>query len=154
MKGNRLKETPQEIEELRERIEQWRRTREKKMAMPEELWQAAVSLLDRYTPSQLCYRLRIGFEGLCVRATALGLQTSGFQLAPAKAMKSRPDRADGTEFMMVEPLELFANHEQTASMVELVGADGSRMTIRVSCQHSLDLVGLSRSFWGRNTCFK
>jgi hypothetical protein len=46
MKTKRLKETPQEIEELGEQIEEWRRTREKQTAMPEELWQATQGWIE------------------------------------------------------------------------------------------------------------
>ncbi len=45
-------------------FEQWRATRHRRSKIPDELWQAAVALHDRYSASQLCRELRLSAGAL------------------------------------------------------------------------------------------
>ena len=47
-----------DLEEVLEQFEGWR-TKPHGRLIPDELWKAAVSLLDRYSPSTICSRLRL-----------------------------------------------------------------------------------------------
>jgi len=148
MKAKRLKETPKEMEEVREQIAGWRQSREKRTAMPEELWQAALSLLANYTLSQVSKRLNIGYNGLRQRAKL------GVECVDTKGVEKWQETGDEEGFVMYEPSGWLGKREQSESVMELEDTDGARMTIRVCGQATLDLVGLSKSFWGRKPCCK
>ena len=45
-------------------FEEWRATRQGRSKIPEELWQAVVTLQDRYSAFQLCRELRLSDECL------------------------------------------------------------------------------------------
>lgn len=47
-----------ELEEVVEKFESWRAKRQGRL-IPDELWKAALSLLDRYSPSTICRHLRL-----------------------------------------------------------------------------------------------
>ncbi len=47
-----------ELEEVVRQFETWRSKRDGRL-IPEELWKAALSLLDRYAPSTICRHLRL-----------------------------------------------------------------------------------------------
>ena len=50
-----------ELEEVVSQFETWRSKRDGRL-IPEELWKAALSLLDRYAPSTICRHLRLNAE--------------------------------------------------------------------------------------------
>ena len=52
------------IEELRERIEYWRRTRQKKSPMPAELWEAAARAAHRHGIYTVAKDLRLSYDSL------------------------------------------------------------------------------------------
>ena len=47
-----------ELEEVVRQFETWRKKRQGRL-IPDELWKAALSLLDRYAPSTICRHLRL-----------------------------------------------------------------------------------------------
>src|SRR6266545_3590336 len=52
------------VAQLRERIERWRRTRERRTAMPADLWSGAVALARTEGAYPIARALRLNFEGL------------------------------------------------------------------------------------------
>ena len=55
---------PAGVKELRTRVERWRRTRERRTAMPADLWAEAIALARSGRPYTVARALRVNFEGL------------------------------------------------------------------------------------------
>ena len=80
-----------EIEAVRERIEEWRRTRAKRTRMPEDLWQAAVALAGDHGTWRISRALRVRYEGLKSRAMTP---------APSPTPTSAPGFVDMTKVLV------------------------------------------------------
>lgn len=122
---------------LRERIDDWRRRREKRCAMPEELWAAAVADAEHGSVYRTARALGVSYSTLRWRVAAAKLErqqeagrVAGFVelLAPASA-------GDG---------------EGADVEVELSAADGARMRVRAPAGEALDVAGLARVLWERH----
>ena len=107
---------PADIEAVRQGIEEWRQTRAKRTRMPEDLWQAAVSLAREHGLWRISRALRVRYEGLKSR------------LAPAKARSAEPKDA---RFVELGPALGRARGEAGVTTVELSRADGARLSLRV-----------------------
>jgi hypothetical protein len=77
------------LEQVRERFEEWRATREKRGRVPEELWDAAVDLTYRHSICIVSKTLRLDFNGLKQRVHKKrhGAETGfiAFDLRPVSA---------------------------------------------------------------------
>lgn len=60
-------DTAADLEAIRARIDQWRRTRTKRAAMPEDLWLAATALGQRLGVHPVSQRLRLNYDRLKLR---------------------------------------------------------------------------------------
>jgi len=119
-----------------DRIEQWRSTREKRTAMPEVLWEAAVAAAREYGTYRTARALRVNFPTLKYRAAvAAGLERAGSSAAAeAGFVELRPHPAIGPGL-------------PDTAIVELSRADGAKITIRLARPEAFDLAGLTRTFW-------
>jgi len=142
-------------EELRRKIDRWRKTRKRRSPMPKELWDEAVALaqVDGVCPVSRAVGLdykslayRVGLSGAQpARAVEAGRKESGgggvegsvsdategfFKLMGADLINAPPDSSEGTQ-------------------VEFCGADGAKLTIRLPSGHAVDVRGLAEVFWGR-----
>ncbi len=52
----------QDLDEVRELFESWRENRKRGARIPDELWQAAISLYPRFTVKRISGALRLGYE--------------------------------------------------------------------------------------------
>jgi hypothetical protein len=122
-----------DLSRTRALFEQWRATRSGlREKIPEELWQAAIALRDRYPVSQLCRELHLSAGALRARlreaetqpasaATpgfvplsleALGLPVADRSATPADApIRLVWERADGTRLQLLLPVSLWARAE-------------------------------------------
>lgn len=125
------------MEQVRQRIEHWRATREKRGRMPERLWAAAVELAHKHG----------------VYATAQGLGVNYDSLG-ARVSTQRPERrAPATRkaaFVELGPALSLSPTSPTGPVLELTGADGQKLTLRLAASDELDLPGLVREFWSRH----
>ncbi len=53
---------PSAIEEVRDRIEHWRKTRQKRSPMPEQLWDAAIPLARTHGIYAVAKALRVNYD--------------------------------------------------------------------------------------------
>ena len=128
---------PAEVAEVRQRIEQWRRTRSKRTAMPQELWSAAVSLAGDYGLYRVARGLGVSYSALKRRVTE------------AEASKRSTGQADTRAgFVEVDTAPLFSGGEAAGSVVELSDGVGVTMKIRVPASQAVDVVGLVAAFRG------
>jgi hypothetical protein len=125
-----------EIEQVRRRIEHWRRTRTKKTRMPEKLWAEAVRLAREHG-------LYAASQGLGVNYEYLKMRLKG-RMSPKKRPSSRP----AATFVEVGTALPFAGGSAGATL-ELTEGNGAKLAIRLAAGDRLDLVGLVREFWSR-----
>jgi hypothetical protein len=114
-------------------FEQWRATRHGRSKIPDELWQAAVALHDRYSASQLCRELHVSAGALrsrllegtakkpssCPAFVALpttDLAWSATTLPTTEEIRLVWERADGTRLHLCLPVS------QAAQVVALCTA--------------------------------
>jgi hypothetical protein len=102
-----------QIEQISRKIEQWRKTRLRRTRMPDELWDAAVALAREHGVYATARDLRISYDGLKSRLDA----------TPKR--RARPSSLAFVELGPVAPISV------TGSVVELVGASGAKLTIRL-----------------------
>lgn len=128
---------PADVRQVSARIERWRRTRKKRTAMPEQLWQAAVSLAQVHGIYRTTQALRLSYDSLKKRVVA--------------GPKNGRDSKDYPGFVELSPASLMGFAQPTGSVVEMSDADGAKLMIRLTDGVELDLAGLAEAFWGRRS---
>lgn len=124
----------QAMVKARQHLDYWRREHGGRgVRIPGELWDEAVGVART--------------DGLWKTAKALGLD-HGRLKARASVVKGRERTSDPVpEATFVEVG--FGPLGSTRTVMEFVGRDGERMRIDVTGSSPVDVVGLSRAFWGR-----
>lgn len=114
-----------EIDPLRGRIEDWRRSPSKSKAMPEPLWQEACAAARKLGAARVARALGLNYGHLKGRLSPPGVprtgQRTGQDLQPVQ-------EAQFVELGRLSELTPARNAEPM--VVELVAADGTRLTIR------------------------
>lgn len=116
------------LETVRARFLEWRRSKAKGAPIPAALWAAAVELCGRYR----------------ISAVARGLSLD------AAALKDRVAQASGH----AEPVPAFVSlplapaRPSTTWVIEMENRHGERLGVQVTGETPVDLVELSRAFWG------
>jgi hypothetical protein len=121
------------VEEVRRRLEAWRKTRTTR-DLPEEIWEAAVNLAKTYGVSRIAKALALHYNGLKDRVKA------------ASEREGNSPRASQPLFM---ELDMNSTLPPPTCVVELEDQRGAKMTIRLSAS-DLDLRALTEAFWNRN----
>lgn len=119
-----------DVEALRDRIEHWRQTRRKRSPMPSELWDAAATAARRHGVHYVA-------RELCLNHTPL----------KKRAMDNQHD--DKCGFVEVDLGKAVGVQGAMEAVVELVGSDGTRLTIKTVGTDVPDVLGLAREFWSR-----
>jgi len=132
------------VVELRERVEEWRRRREKRGAMPEELWAAAVDLARRDGVYRAARALRVDYATLKWRVAEA--EAGAEQQSPDGVDEHTPQSGGFVELVGPQPLELPL---PLGMEVELSDGEGARMTVRVPRDIEVDVAALTRAFLGR-----
>jgi hypothetical protein len=167
--GNaRRKRLPAEVGELRGRVEEWRRRREKRGPMPDELWSQAVLLAKEHGTCRIARAVGIDYVSLRGRlersraaATRPDESSGGFVELPT-TVSACPAPGGAGRLAGCEPVQTVeggagstaqfveAGVEPTAT-VELTARDGARLTVRLQSCGGVDLLGLANAFWGRSS---
>ena len=116
------------INEVAARFESWRRTRQGKASIPDELWSVAVEVARREGLNRTATRLRLEWNELKRRMTFAG--TVSRQTAPPAFME------------LIAPL----TESRQDCMIELEGGRG-KMRIHLKGTTAPDLASLSRALW-------
>jgi hypothetical protein len=135
-KARRASTRTPDIERVRQRIEQWRRTRAKKTRMPEELWAAAVALARDHGIYAASRGLRVNYESLKTRLKGRRLE------------KRAPKPASAATFIELGAPLAFAGGRAGATL-ELVDSTGAKLAVHLAAGDTVDLLGLAREFWNR-----
>lgn len=105
--------TDARVKEARNAIAHWRRTREKQTRMPAKLWTTAVELAQTHGTYRVARRLGVDYESLARKV--------------AEAGGKREAETEAGRFVELRGMDLLGG----AMVVELLGGDGARMTIRL-----------------------
>jgi len=124
------------VAEVRQRVSDWRSTRPKLEPMPVELWAAAVSLAREHGLYRIARALRVDYGTLKHR-----LETSA-----AAAVASDGRASSGAFAVMTLPLPAPPALPQAIAEVELLEADGSRLSIRLPGAVDLDVASVVSAF--------
>jgi hypothetical protein len=119
------------LNQLRRRIERWRRTRVKRSPMPPELWSAATELAQELGVYRVAREAGVGYESLKDRVEVHGehgaREAGAFvELAGASLVSAAPATA--------------------GSEVELSDASGTTMVIRLTADQAVDVAALLAAF--------
>ena len=110
------------VEALQREIEEWRRTRAKRGAMPDSLWEAAVALAGEHGVYGTCRALGVSYDTLRKRVEAV---REGKQRSRGKA----------SQFVEVRPAALVPC---SGPVVELTTTDGQQLTVRLAQGQELE----------------
>jgi len=127
-----------QVEEVRTRIEHWRRTRPKRTAMPEELWNEAATLA--------------GVQGIYRISRALGVNYESLRRRVER--ETRGGSGSGQHlggFFELSMAELVPSSSTAGAVVELSGVDGAKVMVQLPCGDGVDVLGLAEAFWRRRT---
>ena len=138
---------PKEVEQLRLRVQEWRRSKTRSSSMPREIWDAAI-------------RLAKGF-GVCRISRAIGLDYSWLRKKAAES-EVQPFAASPTflelpaaGMVVAEPLSRESGSDletgclsNPGPMIDISTPDGARMRIRLEAGRSLDAAGIVAAFLG------
>jgi hypothetical protein len=131
MDTRRTHDLPAGLERLRQRLEDWRRTRKPPSRIPDRFWAAAVTMAKTYGVNRTARTLRLDYYSLKERVDG------GAAAAPV------------TKPVPVPFIEL-ANLPTAGPCLcrlALENADGMKMRVQLRSAAMPDLAAISRSFW-------
>ena len=130
---------PAEVRQVRTGIELWRRTREKRTAMPAGLWEQAAGLARVHGIYRTAQALRLSYDALKGRVLA----------APGGGRGGRKGYRGFVDFGSAQLMGL--GQPAAGPVMELSDADGAKLTIRLTGGGELDARGLAEAFWSRRS---
>lgn len=139
----------QELNELRERVDAWRKEQGKRTLIPDELWEAAVRVakIDGVWATARATRFNCEKLGQLAALARRRERAEGKALAVVDRTRVK-DRKPGTVGAAFVELPVSAMGVLGASgrtVIDLVGRHGDQM--RVDMSGGVDLVGLVQAFW-------
>lgn len=127
---------PAEIAQLRERVEEWRRTRPGHGPMPAELWVAAVAVARKRGLYETARGVGIDYGSLAKRVND----------APPAAETGSLAKVEFVEWSGVELLEQVA--KPAGAVVEMSDTSGRQVTIHLGVGEPVDVAGIVAAFCG------
>jgi hypothetical protein len=122
---------PAGVKQLRQRIEYWRRTRDRRTAMPPDLWAEAIALARAGRPYAVAQALRVNFEGLRRRM--------------AESVPGAPSAVPGA-FVELSGAQILSATAATGTVVELSDGADVRLTVRLAAGAELDVAQVVAAF--------
>jgi hypothetical protein len=139
---------PVELKGLHRRIQAWRQTLPGTRPMPEELWKQASGFAQKLGICKVSRALRVNYGGLKRRVLASGLPAVDGRRSERTRSVIRPD------FIELSGLPAFGALSEAPAgsdaVVEVVVADGTRLTIRVKGVTSPNVAAWVSAFLGRS----
>ena len=123
------------IEQVEEQFRTWRRTRAKRCAIPDELWQAAESLYPEYSIYHISKALGLNYTDLKHRIVQ----------KPSTAMPTTVTKAGFIE------LSLSDSMQPAECLVEMQDLTGAKMRMHFKGTIGLDLLELGKVFWSKKS---
>ncbi len=123
------------LEEILKRFESWRKTRRSRTPIPEDLWQAAISLCENNSIYEISKALHLSYTKLKERVAA----SKAFALSESP---SHPGFVELDFGQAVIPLEY---------VVEMEEKNGAKMRVQIKGENGFDLLELIKAFWARGS---
>lgn len=133
MARRRRAKLPPGVKQLEGQIERWRRTRERRTAMPAALWSAAVALARSEGTYAIARALRLNFEGLKRRMA----EAADGGVAPTA-------RRNG--FVELTGSPILGAPSRTGTVVEVADGAGNRLTVQLGAETEVDVARLISAF--------
>ena len=121
---------PQDIKLVLQQFKRWRETKPSSRAIPEQLWQSAVSLAQKYSVSKIHSLLHLDYTKL--------------KRLVSQAQSQAQDVIVHTQAQFVSIPPMFPTKECSPTVIELSSTDGRSLVIRT--HQPLDLDALIHSF--------
>ena len=122
------------FEEVREQFEQWRRTRKKRGLIPEQLWEAAVSLTKEYTIHEITKTLRLNYQKFKERAQKQERRKDDLRVTSAQFLELKVSHA----------------HKGVECVIEIENLKGRRMKMSLTGETGCDLLEWAQGMWERH----
>lgn len=120
-----------DIEQVRGRLQEWRRSRKHGSRIPEALWIAAVKLAKKYPPARIAHTFGLDYDGLKRRLkTAKQHGTSEPQSQPG--------------FIELFP---FAPSSHCECTIEMEDWRGAKMKLELKGASAADVAAVGRALW-------
>ena len=120
------------LSEVKEQFKIWRRTRKSPRPIPEQLWQAAVSLTATHSISQISKELVLDYNALKRRVTTRKKNTAA-KMSPAGFIE-----------LNLEPPTAVSE-----CIVEMQDNQGAKMRMHIRGKTEFDPVQLAQGFWSK-----
>ena len=117
-----------DMEEVRSRFQEWRRSRKHGARIPEGLWIAAVKLAERYRVSRVAHELGLDYDGL------------------KRRLKTAKQHGTSAPQTFIELLP-FAPSSQCACSIEMQDRRGAKMKLELKGASAGDVAAVSRALW-------
>jgi len=131
------------LEQLRGQVENWRHSPSKSKAMPRELWDAVVTAATQHGPHQVAKALGVNSQRLRQQMVARQARQNSAAMVPAMP-------APAVQFIDMGTVAQIGPIAAAEPMVvELVAADGARLTIRTR-DASASVLAMINAFRGRS----
>jgi hypothetical protein len=121
-----------DIEQVRRRLQEWRRSRRHGARIPEGLWRSAVKLAKKYRPSRVAHTLGLDYDGLKQRLNTLNQHDTSEQ-------ETQPG------FIELLP---FAPSSHCECTMEIEDRRGAKMKLELKGASAGDVAAVSRALWG------
>ncbi len=123
---------PPSLREVKEQFKNWRRTRKSHRRIPEELWQAAISLTANHSISQISKELVVDYTALKKRVPIKKKNTAA-KMSPAGFIE----------------LNLEPPAAVTECIVDMEDNLGAKMRMHIRGKTDFDLLELAKAFWSK-----
>lgn len=130
MSHEALPPLPAECDELRDQLEEWRRTRKKRSRVPESVWKSAERLAEKFGTHRIAQELRLNYMTLKKRVSG-------------SAPKGVPKKKTDPVFVEMDSCRSASSGE---CVVELANCSGTRMRIELKIRRVRDLLELIQPF--------
>ncbi len=144
---------PSDMKALGQRIDQWRKTRQKRGPMPAELWDAAIVLAGKYGVHSTAVGLPVDFGGLKRRydQSVESCNTAIEARAMERPSTSSQEPSETWQFVEIDPTQVLEMPSSPQVSIELSAPDGAAMTVRMSGGAGIDVIALTGAFWKRGS---
>lgn len=153
MTRHRNASIPPDMKALGQRIDLWRKTRQKRGPMPAELWDSAIALAEKYGVYSTARGLPVDFGGLKRRCDqSAEVSRTAIQTCETSSLGTPSRESSETyQFVEIDAAQVMEMPSSSKVSVELSAPDGATMTVRLEGGAGVDVIGLAGAFWKRGS---
>ena len=138
---------PAQLEQIRDQLENWRQTRQKRSPIPETIWQAAAGLVAEHGLHRVTKTLRLNYPDLKRRVTAAAITESSPSTKAAVGGNMAPGANHCAPAFVA--LDWEACLAPAPCVVEIENHAGTKMKISLRQPGAADLAALVTAAFGK-----